>query len=162
MKLCCIFWPVFGCCTLQTLTEICLFHVFVCFHKTVLYMLTSVWMPHTPNAGQSWLFNAGLAPLQTSKKADFEQCLESTLEIAAPKCWSKFTTKKGRELPWRKIVIVQITNILLLSKYRLTNLFYYLNVSSVTGKVTLVFGMASCFIGSIYLGSTYFSLKLIY
>ena len=123
MKLCCIFWPVFGCCTLQTLTEICLFHVFVCFHKTVLYMLTSVWMPHTPNAGQSWLFNAGLAPLQTSKKADFEQCLESTLEIAAPKCWSKFTTKKGRELPWRKIVIVQITNILLLSKYRLTNLF---------------------------------------
>ena len=80
------------------------------------------------------------------------------MEGAAPKCWSKFTTKMVRELPWHKIVIVQITNILLLSKYRLTNLFYYLNVSSVTRKVTLVFGMVSCLISSIYLGSTYCSI----
>ena len=43
---CCIFWPEFWCCTLQLLEEICQ----LC---SLLYILTSVWVQHTPNAGQN-------------------------------------------------------------------------------------------------------------
>ena len=72
---CCIFRPAFGCCTLQTLDEICLFNI--CAKKL-----------KRKKKARHFASNFLLLCSKNVEKVYFNQ----HLEYAAPKPWSKYTT----------------------------------------------------------------------